>query len=278
MVYGAGTLGMLLKVASIIESHTRELTELECRENGKPIHQAYIDVSACVSLFEYFGSLAGNFPGEFVDLGPIHCSVWLEPYGVVGGILVALIGCCPAVNLVAGALRGGGRDPALKLAAHPHRRKDRPGARRGKHGGVETRRTGPLTVMHIVELMQEVLPPDNVHVVPSLRAEAGRALVSHPLIRKISFTGSSATGKEVLKAAAENLTPAFLELGGKNPLLIFEDADLNAAVRGVIDGAFYSQGEACSAASRIMVQDTGARRSGRTPLGSGPPRPGGVRG
>lgn len=223
---------LLRKVAEAIESHARELAELECRENGKPMLQAYIDVSACVSLFEYFGSLAGNLPGEFIDLGPIHCSVWLEPYGVVGGILPFN---WPPIHTAGKAA------PALAV---------------GNTVVLKPGEQAPLTVMRIVELMQEVLPPDVVHVVPGHGAVAGRALVSHPLVRKVSFTGSSATGKEVLKAAAENLTPAFLELGGKNPLLIFEDADLDAAVRGVIEGAFYNQGEACTAASRILVQDT----------------------
>jgi acyl-CoA reductase-like NAD-dependent aldehyde dehydrogenase len=94
-----------------------------------------------------------------------------------------------------------------------------------------------------------------LNVVPGLGAAAGSALVSHPGIGKLSFTGSSVTGRSVLKLAAENLTESLLELGGKNALLVFEDADLDLAVRAAVEGAFFNQGEACTAASRIVLHD-----------------------
>jgi len=92
-----------------------------------------------------------------------------------------------------------------------------------------------------------------LHAVPGVGPETGAALASHPLVRKLSFTGSTATGIAVLKAAADNITPALLELGGKNPLVVFDDADLDQAVAGALDGAFFNQGEACTAASRLIV-------------------------
>jgi len=98
-------------------------------------------------------------------------------------------------------------------------------------------------------LINEVLPPDLVHVLPGGPA-AGKALTSHELVRKISFTGAPHTGTAVLKAAAERHVSVLLELGGKNPLIVFPDADLDRAVRDEVDAAYFNKGEACTTASR----------------------------
>jgi len=222
--------GRLLSEASrALREHTDELARLECQENGKPLLQAFIDVEMCIASFEYFGGLIGNLPERFIDLGPIHCDVWLEPYGVVAGILPFN---WPPIHTAGKAA------PALAV---------------GNTVVLKPGEQAPLTVMRIVELLQEVLPEDVVHALPGHGPVTGKALASHPLVRRISFTGATATGAAVLKLAAENITPTFVELGGKNPLLIFEDADLDAAVLGAVEGAFYNQGEACTAASRILV-------------------------
>ena len=94
-----------------------------------------------------------------------------------------------------------------------------------------------------------------MQVVPGAGPEAGAALAGHPLVEHLSFTGSTATGRAVLKLAADTMTPAVLELGGKNPFLVFEDADLDAAARGAVEGAFFNGGEACTAASRLLVHE-----------------------
>jgi acyl-CoA reductase-like NAD-dependent aldehyde dehydrogenase len=219
----------LAEASRALREHTDELARLECRENGKPLLQAFIDVEMCVSSFEYFGGLIGNLPERFIDLGAIHCDVWLEPYGVVAGILPFN---WPPIHAAGKAA------PALAV---------------GNTVVLKPGEQAPLTVMRIVELLQEVLPEDVLHAVPGHGPVTGKALASHPLVRRISFTGSTATGAAVLRLAADNITPTFVELGGKNPLLIFEDADLDAAVLGAIEGAFYNQGEACTAASRILV-------------------------
>lgn len=244
---------LLIKASGIIREHAAELAALECRENGKPISQAFIDVASCAQLFEYFGELIGNIPGTFLDLSPVYCSVWLEPFGVVGGILPFN---WPPIHTA------GKSAPALAV---------------GNSMVLKPGEQAPLTVLRIVELLQEVFPEDILNAVAGRGPAAGQALASHPLVRKLSFTGASATGAAVLKAAADNLTPVFLELGGKNPLLIFADADMDAAVAGAIDGAFYNQGEACTAASRILVEDSIHDRfvsslveaAGRMPVGDG---------
>jgi acyl-CoA reductase-like NAD-dependent aldehyde dehydrogenase len=106
--------------------------------------------------------------------------------------------------------------------------------------------------MRIVELLNTVLPPGVLSVVPGL-GSCGEALAGHPLVRLVSFTGAPTTGMAVMRTVAKNLTPTVMELGGKNALIIFEDADVEQAIQGAIEGAFFNQGEACTAASRILV-------------------------
>lgn len=223
--------GSILKdCAKVIRERKMELAQLECSENGKPVWQAAFDIDSCITSFDYFGGLIGNLPGVFLDFGPVHCSVFLEPYGVLGGIL--------PFNW-----------PPIHTAA-----KSAPALAVGNTVVLKPGEQAPLTVMRIVELLQTVLPKDVIHVVPGIGPTTGHALAAHPLVRVLSFTGATKTGIAVLKTAADNVTPTMLELGGKNAIIIFDDADLNEAVTFAIEGAYYNQGEACTAASRILVQ------------------------
>jgi acyl-CoA reductase-like NAD-dependent aldehyde dehydrogenase len=113
----------------------------------------------------------------------------------------------------------------------------------------------PLTVMRIVELLNTVLPHDVLHAVPGTGSKGGQPLTAHPLVRTITFTGSTDAGAAVAGAAAKNITPALLELGGKNAMIVFGDADFDRAVKDAAEGGFYNKGEACTATSRILVQD-----------------------
>src|SRR5262249_31677092 len=109
----------------------------------------------------------------------------------------------------------------------------------------------PLTALWLGQAALDAgLPPGVLNIVPGFGAEAGAALVSHPDIDKISFTGSPATGRFIMKAAAENITRVTLELGGKSPSVVFADADLETAVRAITSGAFFNAGQVCSAATR----------------------------
>lgn len=220
---------VLLTASSLLRQHADEIARLETLENGKPFTQSRpFDVENLIGAFEFFGGLADKLHGEFVDQGHIHSTILHEPYGVVGGVIPFN---WPPIHT--------GSKAAPALAA-------------GNTVVLKPGEQAPLTIMRIVELLQDVLPPDVLHVVPG-GAAAGHALIAHPLVKKISFTGSTATGISVLKAAAENLTPALLELGGKNAFIVFEDADLERAVGDAIDAAFFNQGEACTAASRLLV-------------------------
>ena len=221
---------LLIKASDLIRQHADELALLESREMGKPFNQARpFDVEFCIDSFAFYGGLADKLPGESFDLGPVLGIAMPEPFGVIGGII--------PFNW-----------PPIHTAA-----KSAPALAAGNTVVLKPPEQDPLTIMRIVELLQQVLPPNVVQLVPGLGPSAGVALAGHRLIGKLSFTGSTNTAKHVLKLAAENITPALLELGGKNALMIFEDADLDEAVRAALEGGYFNQGEACTAASRLLV-------------------------
>jgi acyl-CoA reductase-like NAD-dependent aldehyde dehydrogenase len=222
---------LLFECARSIRAHADELAALETLEMGKPYRQSRpFDVEFCISSFEFYGGLADKVPGLFVDLGPVAAHTVHEPYGVVGGII--------PFNW-----------PPIHTAA-----KTAPALAAGNVVVLKPPEQDPLTIMRIAELLEDVLPPDVLQIVPGRGPEAGTALAGHPLVERLSFTGSTATGRAVLKLAADQMTPVTVELGGKNPLLVFADADLDTAVRGAVEGAFFNQGEACTAASRLLVE------------------------
>jgi len=225
----------LRKVADVIRAHADEIAALESLEMGKPIAQArHFDVEAAISIFDYFGSMVEVLPSQARDYGPVFDVTTLEPFGVIAGIV--------PFNW-----------PPLHTAG-----KTAPALAVGNAIVLKPPEQTPSVVLRMVELIASVLPDDLsdelVHVVPGA-GTVGAALAGHPLVGKVSFTGSPQTGSAVLRTAADNLTPTLMELGGKNPLLVFEDADLHEALLAAVDGGFFNQGEACTAASRILVQD-----------------------
>ena len=222
----------LRKVADVIRAHADEIAALESLEMGKPITQArHFDVEAAISIFDYFGSMVEVLPSQARDYGPVFDVTTLEPFGVIAGIVPFN---WPPIHTA------GKTAPALAV---------------GNAIVLKPPEQTPSVVLRMVELIASVLPDDVVHVVPGAGA-VGAALAGHPLVGKVSFTGSPATGSAVLRTAADNLTPTLMELGGKNPLLVFDDADLHEALLAAVDGGFFNQGEACTAASRILVQDS----------------------
>ena len=225
----------LRKVADVIRAHADEIAALESLEMGKPITQArHFDVEAAISIFDYFGSMVEVLPSQARDYGPVFDVTTLEPFGVIAGIVPFN---WPPIHTA------GKTAPALAV---------------GNAIVLKPPEQTPSVVLRMVELIASVLPDDLsdelVHVVPGA-GTVGAALAGHPLVGKVSFTGSPQTGSAVLRTAAANLTPTLMELGGKNPLLVFDDADLHEALLAAVDGGFFNQGEACTAASRILVQD-----------------------
>lgn len=224
---------LLLKAADRLEAHFDELACLLSLENGKPVSQAREgDVLFVVAIFRYFASLVDKLPHEVYDQGAIYATVLREPFGVVGAILPFN---WPPIHF------GGKSAPALAT---------------GNTIVIKPGDQAPLTVMRMVEIVAEVLPPGVIQAVPAAGISVPQTLATHPKVKKISFTGSTRAGAAVSKLAADGITPLTLELGGKNALLVLEDADLELAVRNAVDGGFFNQGEACTAASRLLVHSS----------------------
>jgi acyl-CoA reductase-like NAD-dependent aldehyde dehydrogenase len=222
---------LLLRGADVLEEHADELALLESRENGKPVQDArQNDINFLTGIFRFFGSLADKLPTDFYDKGAIYASTYLEPVGVVGEIIPFN---WPPIHT------GGKLAPALAV---------------GNTVVLKPSEQAPLTVIRIAELLNTVLPEDVLHVVPGTGQRVGQPLAGHPKVRLVSFTGSTGAGAAVARTAAKNITPAVLELGGKDALVVFDDADLDRAVKIALEGAFYNKGEACTATSRILVQ------------------------
>jgi acyl-CoA reductase-like NAD-dependent aldehyde dehydrogenase len=221
---------LLLACADVLTEHADELAELESLENGKPVADARLhDIGFLIGVFRFFGSLVDKLPGEFYDKGSIYTATVREPLGVTGAIIPFN---WPPIYA------GGKIAPALAA---------------GNTVVIKPGEQAPLTVIRIAELLNTVLPPDVLHVVPGIGAVAGQALAAHPLVTMVSCTGSTAAGASVARAAADRVAPVLLELGGKNAFIVFPDADLDLAVRDALDGGFYNKGEACTAASRVLV-------------------------
>ena len=222
---------LMRQVAARIREHDEELGELVAREMGKPKRDALrVDVVSCHTSFDYYAGVAETIHGEILDQGAVEARITYEPYGVVAAILPFN---WPPIHF--------SKKCAPALAA-------------GNTVVIKPGEQAPLTVMRLVEIANEVLPAGVINGVAGI--SAGAALVAHPRIERISFTGSTATGRKIMEGAAKNLTFATLELGGKNALLVLDDADLDQAIPIAIEGMFYNQGEACTSTSRILVHSS----------------------
>lgn len=224
---------LLWKLADLIEANADELATLETLDNGKPFFESrQVDLPSVVENFRYFAGLADKIHGSVIPVkGPFLNYTLREPQGVVGIIVPWNFPLSLASWKVAPALACGNA-VVLKPAEQT-----------------------PLTALRLGELAAEAgFPPGIFNVVPGYGEEAGDALVRHPGVDAIHFTGSTEVGRIVMRTAAETLKKVSLELGGKSPNLVFADADLKAAVRGASTGIFYGKGEVCAAGSRILVE------------------------
>lgn len=228
---GAERARILRRAAEILRSRNRELAELETLDTGKPIQEtSVVDVLSGADCFEYFASLAQSLAGEHIDLGSQAFGYTRrEPLGVVAGI--------------------GAWNYPLQIACW----KAAPALACGNAMIFKPAELTPFTAVKLEEILLEAgLPPGVFQVVQGF-AETGRLLTRHPDIRKVSLTGEVATGKAVMMDAAQTLKSVTLELGGKSPLIVFEDAKLDNAVSGALLANFYSSGQVCSNATRVFV-------------------------
>ena len=223
---------MLFKIAEAIRAKAAAFAEVDTRNMGKPIVEAEFDVSDAAHCFEYYGGLASKIHGETLEVPDNALSMVVrEPVGVVGQIIPWNYPLLMAVWKLAPALAAG-CTAVLKPAEQT-----------------------PLSALMLAELLQDLdLPPGVVNIVTGNGPTAGAALVTDSRVDKIAFTGGVDTGRLVIKGAADTVKRMSIELGGKNPNIVFADADLEAAVDGALFGAFANQGEVCSAGSRLLVE------------------------
>jgi betaine-aldehyde dehydrogenase len=225
---------ILLRLAELIEANTEELARLESLDTGHPLRDSRaLDVPRTAACFRYFGGMADKFQGDVVPVEAGFLNYLLrEPVGVVGQVVPWNFPLMFTSWKMAPALAAG-NTIVMKPAE-----------------------ITPLTSLKIAELMSEAGMPDGVvNIVPGRGAVAGQYLAEHAGIAKIAFTGSTATGRRIVQASAGNLKKVQLELGGKGANIVFDDANLVAAVNGSAWAIFHNQGQACIAGSRLVLHE-----------------------
>lgn len=219
--------------ARLIEAHKEELSRLIALESGKALRtESRVEAGVLADAFNFYAGLGSELKGETVPFNPEMLTMTLrEPMGVVGAIIPWNV---PMMLM------------ALKIA---------PALVAGNTVVVKSAEEAPFSVLRICELMATILPAGAFNMLSGMGPECGAPLVRHPKITKVTFTGSVETGKIVSRIAAEKLIPVTLELGGKSPMIVMDDCDLEKTVAGAVAGMrFTRMGQSCTAASRMYVQ------------------------
>jgi acyl-CoA reductase-like NAD-dependent aldehyde dehydrogenase len=224
---------LLWRIADAIEARQQELIRIEVMDNGKPLREAQIDLREAIDAFRYYAGWTTKMTGDTIPVrGNVLNYTLREPVGVVGAIIPWNFPLLMAAWKVAPALACG-NTVVLKPAEQT-----------------------PLTALELAAIASEAgLPAGVLNVITGLGESAGAALVAHPDVDKIAFTGSTQVGKIIMRTAAESLKKVSLELGGKSPNIVFDDADVDAAVRGSFAAIYYNNGQCCTAGSRLLVHE-----------------------
>ena len=222
----------LAALSRAIAEHAEALALIEARDCGKPLAQARADVAACARYFEFYAGAPDKLHGTTIPYTDGYAVLtWREPHGVTGHVI--------PWNY---PLQIFGRSVGGALAA-------------GNACVVKPAEDACLSLLRVAELAANAgLPEGALNIVTGLGSEAGAALVAHPGVSHLSFTGSPATGTAVAAAAAKRHCPVTLELGGKSPQIVFADADLDAAVPAIVNAIVQNAGQTCSAGSRLLVE------------------------
>jgi aldehyde dehydrogenase (NAD+) len=222
---------VLNRAAALIRRDAERLAGIETLDSGKPLGESRGDVETAATYFEYYAGIADKLQGDTIPLGPDYISLTLhEPVGVTAHIIPWNFPLVTTARGVAPALAVG-NTAVVKPATHT-----------------------PLTAMALAYLLKEAGVPDGVYnVVTGRGSEIGDALTGHPDVAHVTFTGSVQTGIDVMKKAAERVTSVTLELGGKSPVVVLADADLDAAVEGTLKAIYLNAGQVCSAGSRLVI-------------------------
>jgi phenylacetaldehyde dehydrogenase len=227
---------LLNRLADLMEARAAEFAEIEALDNGKPVTvAAAADVPGSIAMFRYMAGWATKLTGTTIPLsaaGNYHAYTVREPVGVVGQIIPWNFPLLMAAWKLAPALAAG-CTCILKTAEQT-----------------------PLSAILLGQLVQQAgFPPGVVNILAGFGETAGAALANHPDVDKIAFTGSTEVGKLIVQAASGNLKKVSLELGGKSPAIVFDDADLETTIPGVASGIFFNQGQTCCAGSRLYVHE-----------------------
>lgn len=224
---------LIYKFADLLEENREELAQLETLDNGKPYDIALADdVDGTVQHFRYYAGWATKITGQTVQVSPDYLNYIVhEPVGVVGQIIPWNFPLAMAAWKLGSALAVG-CTVVIKPAS-------------------ET----PLSLLYAAELFKKAGFPDGVvNVIPGAGRIAGEAIITHKDVDKVAFTGSTAVGKQVMKQAADQIKGVTLELGGKSPAIVLEDANIEEAIEGTFAGTMYNHGQNCSACTRVFVQ------------------------
>lgn len=224
---------LLYKLADLLEENKEELAQLETLDNGKPIRETRnADIPLAIEHLRYYAGWSTKIVGQTIPVnGPFFNYTRHEPVGVVGQIIPWNFPLLMAMWKLGAALATG-CTVVLKPAEQT-----------------------PLSALYLAELIEEAgFPPGVINIVPGFGETAGQAIVDHPLVDKIAFTGSTEVGKLIMKNAARSLKRVTLELGGKSPNIILPDADLSKAIPGALNGVMFNQGQVCCAGSRVFIQ------------------------
>lgn len=224
---------LMYKLADLMEEHKEELAQLETLDNGKPIREtANADVPLSIEHMRYYAGWCTKIVGQTIPVnGPFFNYTRHEPVGVVGQIIPWNFPLLMAMWKLGAALATG-CTVVLKPAEQT-----------------------PLSALYLADLIEEAgFPPGVVNIVPGFGETAGDALVHHPEVDKIAFTGSTEVGKLIMANASKSLKRVTLELGGKSPNIILPDADLSKAIPGALNGVMFNQGQVCCAGSRVFIQ------------------------
>ena len=223
---------LMYKLADLMEEHKEELAQLETLDNGKPIRETMAaDIPLAIEHMRYYAGWATKIVGQTIPVsGDYFNYTRHEAVGVVGQIIPWNFPLLMAMWKMGAALATG-CTIVLKPAEQT-----------------------PLSALYLAELIEEAgFPKGVINIVPGFGESAGQALVNHPLVDKIAFTGSTPVGKQIMRQASESLKRVTLELGGKSPNIILPDADLSRAIPGALSGVMFNQGQVCCAGSRLFI-------------------------
>ena len=223
---------ILRRAAELLYRHNDEIARLETLDTGKPLQETTVaDPASAAEALEFFGGAVAGYHGEYVDLGGPFAYTRREPLGVCVGI--------------------GAWNYPIQIAGW----KSAPALAMGNAMIFKPSEVTPLSALRLAEIYTEAGLPAGLFNVVQGFGDVGAALVAHPAVAKVSLTGSVPTGKKVLSLAGSHMKHATMELGGKSPIIIFDDADVENAVSGAMLGNFYSTGQVCSNGTRVFVQD-----------------------